>query len=171
MTQEDKELSFIDISGRLHYGVIVNYKENEYDHREWKITNLHTLSYSKSGTLIDTDFDGWISYEEYKGCGMSTGSRPFRFGEVLPYLRPMSSMTEEENGELWFLLTEGRTNIKLNSNGQLTTRENIELGFNYPFVCPEGSTLYVDWLNAHHFDYRGLIEKGLAIETTEGMYK
>jgi hypothetical protein len=24
-----------------------------------------------------------------------------------------------------------------------------------------------DWLNAHHFDYRGLIEKGLAIEVTE----
>jgi hypothetical protein len=23
------------------------------------------------------------------------------------------------------------------------------------------------WLNAHHFDYRGLIEKGLAIEVTE----
>ena len=29
----------------------------------------------------------------------------------------------------------------------------------------------VDWLNAHHFDYRGLIEKGLAIEAPEGMYK
>lgn len=24
-----------------------------------------------------------------------------------------------------------------------------------------------DWLNAHHFDYRGLIEKGLAIAVTE----
>jgi hypothetical protein len=24
-----------------------------------------------------------------------------------------------------------------------------------------------DWLNAHHFDYRGLIEKGLAISTEE----
>jgi hypothetical protein len=29
---------------------------------------------------------------------------------------------------------------------------------------------YIDWLNAHHFDYRGLIEKGLAIEAPEGMY-
>lgn len=86
------------------------------------------------------------------------------------YLRPMPSMTEEEKGELWFLLTEGRTNIELNSNGQLTTRENIELGFNYPFVCPEGSTLYVDWLNKHHFDYRGLIAKGLALEAPKGMY-
>ena len=24
----------------------------------------------------------------------------------------------------------------------------------------------IDWLNAHHFDYRGLIEKGLAIDCT-----
>ena len=29
----------------------------------------------------------------------------------------------------------------------------------------------IDWLNAHHFDYRGLIEKGLALEAHEGMYK
>ena len=27
-----------------------------------------------------------------------------------------------------------------------------------------------DWFNAHHFDYRGLIEKGLALEAPEGMY-
>ena len=24
----------------------------------------------------------------------------------------------------------------------------------------------IDWLNSHHFDYRGLIEKGLAIDVT-----
>jgi hypothetical protein len=145
MNKEDKELSFIDISGRLHYGVVVNYKENEYDHREWKITNLHTLSYSKSGTLIDTDYDGWISYEEHEGCGMSTGSRPFLFGEVLPYLRPMSSMTEEEKKEFSVLGV------------------GIHL-FKGPLI-PSYDTL--DWLNAHHFDYRGLIEKGLAIAVTE----
>ena len=28
----------------------------------------------------------------------------------------------------------------------------------------------IDWLNAHHFDYRGLIEKGLALKAKEGMY-
>ena len=27
-----------------------------------------------------------------------------------------------------------------------------------------------DWLNKHHFDYRGLIKKGLAIEAPFGMY-
>ena len=29
----------------------------------------------------------------------------------------------------------------------------------------------VDFLNARHFDYRGLIPMGLALEATEGMYK
>lgn len=29
----------------------------------------------------------------------------------------------------------------------------------------------VDWLNKHHFDYRGLIEKSLAIIAPENMYK
>lgn len=28
-----------------------------------------------------------------------------------------------------------------------------------------------DWLNSRHFDYRGLIEKGLAIKAPKGMYK
>ena len=141
MTQEEKELSFIDISGRLHYGVIVNYRENEYDHRKWKITSLHTFSYSKSGTLIDTDYDGWISYEEHQGCGMSTGSRPFRFGEVLPYLRPMSSMTDEERKEY---------------NKVMFQSERYE----------DNYTVDVDWLNRNHFDYRNLIEKNLALDCT-----
>ena len=151
MTKEEKELSFIDISGRLYYGIIVNYKENEYDHREWKIDNLHTLSYSKSGSLIDTDYDGWISYEEHKGCGMSSGSRPFRFGEVLPYLRPMSSMTEEERKEYNEYLFHGAS-IGLMSN----TETACEL---------------IDWLNKKMFDYRGLIPMHLALEAPEGMYK
>lgn len=30
---------------------------------------------------------------------------------------------------------------------------------------------FIDWLNKNHFDYRGLIEKGLAIEAPKDMYK
>jgi len=60
-----------------------------------------------------------------------------------PYLRPMSSMTEEE-------------------------KEEYQAFFNYDGV--EYPEEYIDWLNAHHFDYRGLIEKGLALEAPKGMY-
>lgn len=55
---------------------------------------------------------------------------------VKPYLRPMSSMTHSEYDEYLRIKTHGK-----------------------PFEV-------IDWLNAHHFDYRGLIEKGLAIEVT-----
>ena len=73
-------------------------------------------------------------------------------GKWKPYLRPMSSMTEEEYKELKLI--------------------SPYYGFApYEFIgdwCPNYDM--VDWLNAHHFDYRGLIPKGLAIEAPKGMY-
>ena len=62
---------------------------------------------------------------------------------IKPYLRPMSSMTKEEKKELWELLK------KL---GMISDVKRL------------------DWLVAHHFDIRNLIEKGLALEAPEGMY-
>lgn len=66
-----------------------------------------------------------------------------------PYLRPMSSMTEEEKEEL----RNSNMVIAISTSGDVGT---TVIGF--------------DWLNAHHFDYRGLIEMGLALESPEGMY-
>lgn len=69
---------------------------------------------------------------------------------ALPYLRSMSSMTRVEVLEY------------------ISLKESI--------VASDGITYYfetyksIDWLNAHHFDYRGLIEKGLALEAPDGMY-
>lgn len=69
---------------------------------------------------------------------------------VMPYLRSMSSMTEVEKLEY--------TSID-----------------NRSYSCPQDyahipATDRIDWLNAHHFDYRGLIEKNLALEAPEYMY-
>ena len=64
------------------------------------------------------------------------------YDEFKPYLRPMSSMTDSEAIE-WHKTTFGQRWI---------TEDNIER-------C-------IDWLNAHHFDFRGLIEKGLALDAT-----
>lgn len=150
MTQEDKELLLRDLSARLTYGVIVDCKEDEYDFHHWKISTLHAPAYSQSGSLINTDSDGWIEYNEYKGCGMSTGSRPLHLEITLPFLRPMSSMTEEEKKMFKKL------------------HEEVFMG-SMPYIS--ASTSFYDWLNAHHFDYRGLIPMGLALEAPEGMYK
>jgi len=157
MTQEEKKLLLKDLSARLPYGVFcvgTTYELDDDGERYIPVKVKDTLTEIHNYKLETAS----VRLGLIDSCKLET---------VKPYLRPMSSMTEEEKGELWFLLTEGRTNIELNSNGQLTTRENIELGFNYPFVCPEGSTLYVDWLNKHHFDYRGLIPMDLAIAVTK----
>ena len=157
MTQEDKELLLKDLCGRLPYGVIVDYKDDEYDFHYWKISTLHAPEYSQSGSLINTDSDGWIEYNEYKGCGMSSGSRPLLIEKNLPYLRSMSSMTEEEKKEY-----------------EKACDLDMEILLNHPM---DGTTPFPvlynsqDYLNSIQVDYRGLIPKGLAIEAPKDMYK
>lgn len=72
-----------------------------------------------------------------------------------PYLRPMSSMTEEERREA----------ISLGISWAISGNKKIFDGFGN--VGADIQIKGLDWLNAHHFDYRGLIEKGLAIEVTK----
>ena len=87
---------------------------------------------------------------------------------VKPFLRPLSSMTEDERKELSDLINEA-----INGNDEDcfpfslydTTGIKCCLG-GERFYFDEMFIVY-DWLNAHHFDYRGLIEKGLAIKVTE----
>lgn len=67
--------------------------------------------------------------------------------EPKPYLRPMSSMTEEERNE--YELLANHCMCTSLSFAHLETQELI------------------DWLNKNMFDYRCLIEKGLAIEVTK----
>lgn len=69
------------------------------------------------------------------------------FFDLRPYLRPLNSMTEEEYKEY--------TDID-----------------NRSYSCPKDyahipASDRIDWLNKHHFDYRGLIEKELALEVTK----
>lgn len=79
---------------------------------------------------------------------------------VKPYLRPISSITEEEEREVNGLLSEVY-DFTFRMDELL---ELIQMQKEIPFH-------YIDWLNSHHFDYRGLIEKGLALEAPEDMYQ
>ena len=122
MTQEEKQLLLKDLCSRLPYGVICYNSSTE--------TNF-TLN-----EATDTDSD--------------LPTFDYGYGElevVEPYLRPMSSMTEEEDKEY--------TNI---DNGSYRCPKDLA---HFP------ASKRIDWLNAHHFDYRGLIPMGLAIEVTE----
>lgn len=87
---------------------------------------------------------------------------------IKPYLRPMSSITEEELKELnekygniaYFFIQEPPYYHGLQA--QHSDIGSIEIS--------EFSEIY-DWLLEHHFDFRGLIEKGLALVAPKDMYK
>ena len=66
---------------------------------------------------------------------------------VKPYLFPLSSMTEEQYDKLYI-----DSRVKHDSIDILDALAN--------------DMDAIDWLNKNHFDYRGLIEKGLAIDAT-----
>ena len=79
---------------------------------------------------------------------------------IKPYLRPMSSMTEEEVNEFNTLIGYEEMGEWIRAN---------KLWGSYGLDILKCSNI-INWLNAHHFDYRGLIEKGLALVAPEGMY-
>lgn len=131
MTQEEKQLLFKDLCARLSYGVFIHYhwsrEGNTIDEdRELDFSDVETLKYD-----IENPQNDW--------CEISWK----------PYLRPMSSMTEEE----------------LFNYKHLDLLDYSNDGFEMP------NFRSIDWLLSQHFDYRGLIEKGLALEAPEGMYK
>jgi hypothetical protein len=91
-------------------------------------------------------YDKIEPYDRRLDCDVIKNIRENQY-TVKPYLRPMSSMTEEEKFEYGFI----------------TER--------WMYDATYSISDSVDWLNANHFDYRGLVEKGLALVAPEGMYK
>ena len=152
MTQEEKQLLLKDLSARLPYGVKCRFISSKGD---------------IPSTIVNIDIDNETVSHKPEGQSLIY----FHFvesGNIKPYLRSMSSMTDEELKELndkygsiaYFFIQEPPYYYGLQA--QHSDIGSIEIG--------EFSEIY-DWLNAHHFDYRGLIEKGLAIEAPEDMYK
>ena len=126
MTQEDKQLLLKDLCGRLPYGIIASVRgsDEEFQH-------FHILGVKDDKVWVENDILRVDDFEDVE--------------VVKPYLRPMSSMTEEERNEYF---------------GRTMTIDIVET-----------SQQVIDWLLKHHFDYRGLIEKGLALEAPSDMYK
>ena len=138
MTQEEKQLLIKDLCARLPYGVKVCARFNTGSR------------YTADVTAICADRD----YIETRQNVLHT-YRGSSVEDIRPYLRPLSSMTEEEGKEWEQLL-----NYNLSDENEMMVT-----------VFVEDTPDYIDWFHEHHFDYRGLIEKGLALEAPEGMYK
>lgn len=83
-----------------------------------------------------------------------------KIADIKPYLRPMSDMTEEEKDEL-----RGWGDYEL-----IYWLDDEEVCFGDLTVKYETLVKLMDWLNANHLDYRGLIGKGLAMQAQKGMY-
>lgn len=133
MTQEDKELLLKDLCSRLPYGVKLLYNSNSIAKIKDRIEILRGITVGYT-IWFETNY----IHSEYES---TSGS----YEHFKPYLRSMSSMTEEEIKEF-------------NKFG--CGDNEIEEFFNL-----------IDWFNKKMFDYRGLIENGLALEAPEGMYK
>ena len=76
------------------------------------------------------------------------------FGEFKPYLFPLSSMTEEQKRDYNSLRDLVPTMVRCEVGNLM---DDFELVDNWKSI---------DYLNANHFDYRGLIKDGLAIDAT-----
>ena len=75
---------------------------------------------------------------------------------IKPYLFPLSSMTIEQQKE---------ANIFDDMDMDILS-ENLGRNHRNKTNIPTATYNYIDWLNKNHFDYRGLIKRGLAIDAT-----
>ena len=158
LSKEEKELLRKDLCARLPYGVkakVLNEDILRYDYSSKEGGFIKGIENINDGLfVIKCRKDGYVlSYDEFK-----------------PYLLPLSSMTEEEAKELSILygikdilsinITDEYIDFKVDDGLDSIERKTIW----YNEIISSAETF--DWLNKNHFDYRGLIEKRLAIDAT-----
>lgn len=139
MEKNLKQLLLKDLCARLPHNLYIRVEEFNVPKNE-AITEGFVGNYLKDNRCNDYDADDILN-ELADDCI-----------NVKPYLRPMSSMTEEELEEWNRLFVDPSGHVQID------------------ILSDDVSDMF-DWLLAHHFDYRGLIEKGLALEAPEGMYE
>jgi hypothetical protein len=158
MKKEDKDLLVRDLCARLPYGVKILHEGWNY---EWD----DELSTVERVVGIDDKFVYTKVIDTHNGEEYRDDKHTISLFDDKIFLRPMSSMTEKEKKELKDLLDAEL--VSCSDFGYLEGGTLVE----YISSIPYSLCIYViDWLNAHHFDYRGLIEKGLALPAPEGMY-
>lgn len=152
MTQEEKQLLLTDLCARSRYKVKICVTKGVRININGKI---------KEKDLVDTVYGVIFYNDEPKIVTPQNFSYLDRYGiynfggwcvdKVKPYLRPMSNMTKNEKREY----------------GNIDSR-SYSCPIDYAHIPASDR---INWLNAHHFDYRGLIDMGLALEAPKGMYE
>lgn len=140
MTQEEKYLLLKDLCARIPYGVKVKFIVNEVSAIEKKFIYNIDGEYS-----YITDGKSYLTLDIIKALLNN------HLDEIKPYLYPLSSMTEEQQKEYRKICD---LDMEILENRPMKGE---------PFPAMHNSQ---DWLDAHHFDYRGLIPIGLGIDAT-----
>lgn len=153
---KNEELLIKDLTCRLSYGVkcLVEIDETEYDEFSGKVIGFKGKSIGELYLLDMNDNHVELYFNEKNNISDELSDMSMEglitINYIKPYLRPMSSMTKDERFQ-FFLVSKYAS---LNDDNTLN------------HCTPDG----FDWLNAHYFDYRGLIPMGLAIEATREIY-
>ena len=146
MKQED--LLLIDLCSRLYYKVKVSLIYNNEEYR-----GTLCAIYPEDNRVIVDDLNKSCHY-----YNQTCGGFLIDENKVKPYLFPLSSMTEEQKEEY----NQSRLKDLRMLSSVLT--ERISDGNNFDRLVVVYNE--IDWLNKNHFDYRCLIENGLAIDAT-----
>ena len=137
MKQKNKDLLLQDLCARVPYGLIVACDNNDGTmHNTWKVAYINKII--EDVYLLNTE---------------STATQIISVKEIKPYLFPLSSMTEEQKNDMF--------NYCYNTEHEASKFSNGKLKFVYDYEIVK-----IDWCNKNNFDYRGLIELGLAIDAT-----
>lgn len=149
MKQEDKILLVKDLCSRLPYGVRV--ASGEISGVLHDISVLHVYEGNNDSDKPDSIVD-YVAYIDFFGDGY-----PYEVEAFKPYLFPLSSISSEQLKEVSEILGK---EVEVFDN-YLNIVDHTRNTFSYL----ELDALF-DWFNKNHFDYRNLIEKGLAIDCT-----
>lgn len=160
MTNKEIELLLLDLSYRLPHGVKFHYFSEFADGEDPEFDNTITVIDIADWQILDEDHKEWI-----------------RVRQIMPYLRPMSSMTEEEARTIFEISgykSKDILQIKITDDYLEAEIDDGFCSFELHFIWYNeivNSIQILDFLVSNHFDYRGLIPMGLALEAPEDMYK
>ena len=138
MTQEQKDLLLKDLCARLPYGVVIQEKCVEQD---------ETFLPNREG-------DRLVNIDAHADILMTNCGSWYYLDEIKPYLFPLSSMTEEQ-----------KEFVKNKFCYDWDIDEHPYSLWTYCIGIGDVDEL-IDWFHKNHFDYRGLIPMGLAINAT-----
>lgn len=164
MIEEEKDLLLKDLSARFPYGIKGQVTIEAPDGKAYDINSGH-LEYKNID--VDVELLG-IQEEEIIVSAINdkyveiVDTYSFSYSDFTPYLRSLLSITEDERKEL----EQKYIRIYVLGNNSFKTCKYSYSIWEEPLEFDDWFIL-IDWFNKHHFDYRGLIDRGFAIEVTE----